>query len=1002
MAESEVLASASVEIHPYLSPAFSAQLMAQMNGAGMSSAGRRAGEGFLAGMAGALKGGGAAMTSAGNLLTAKITAPALAAGAAVGGIFLAKGWERLTAIDTAESKLKGLGYSAESIEGIMGSALASVKGTAYGLGDAAGAAVSALAAGVAEGDDLTRVLATIGDTATIAGGDYQGVASVFNKVMSKGKMQADEMLQLSERGVPVLQTLADYLGKTAEEVTEMTSAGEIDFATFEAAMRGAFGGAALASGESMTGTIDNLWAAVGRVGAAFLDTGDDGEGFFGRLKPLLGEATEGIDGFCDIASEGGAMLADGLVEGVEAVRELSETAQEMWGNLSPEQQGQLKALAGIALAAGPALKVVGPLASGVGGVFGAMRSGVGAVRSFQGQMAVMATAARNGKGAMTGLPAAIGGIASGSRAASTMVLGLSKTLSFAAGAVPLLAAGFAAFEVGSFVYGLWYAQTEAGKLESKMGELAQGHRSMVDAFSEGASRVSSDGLLGESGRTVEQLAATVDEGEAAIVEIIRGANEEKRALRQEEIDAINGHNEAIAAAYGEQAAAHVAALQSEAQVAPEVMRGMSAEEVAAWVGGIKERGDQALAMEEENFARQRDQLAAQHAQGITDEQQYSAALLAAKAEHGQRVEEIEAAIGQAQSAGALQTAANASEVVAAYGRMTQGLGEFREMQLTADGHVVYSNQVLRDNAHITKQQFLEAWAAMPEGAAQAAAGILEAAGQAAAAEGQLDASTRSAVEAILINFDGLKGGAADVGRDALLEMVNSLGDPSAVTGGLNLAEASCQEIVDAIRANLDLETPTRESVERYVASIEAGGPMAAGAAEEMAIQATAPMLDVPEAFASSGEMAGLGFVGGMEKYISEAAAMAFRMAQAAKNSLNAGLEVHSPSRATRRTGRFFVEGFAGGIDDYAPMAARSAASLAATSAAALSAPAPAAPVPAASAAGALAGDEAVACLRFLADNLYSALSVSLDGRAVSRSVDERQGRLAALRARKGA
>ncbi|MCR2036392.1 hypothetical protein NSA09_12850, partial [Adlercreutzia mucosicola] len=51
---------------------------------------------------------------------------------------------------------------------------------------------------------------------------------------------------------------------------------------------------------------------------------------------------------------------------------------------------------------------------------------------------------------------------------------------------------------------------------------------------------------------------------------------------------------------------------------------------------------------------------------------------------------------------------------------------------------------------------------------------------------------------------------------------------------------------------------------------------------------------------------------------------------------------------------------------------------------------------------ALAGDEAVACLRFLADNLYSALSVSLDGRAVSRSVDERQGRLAALRARKGA
>lgn len=1002
MAESEVLASASVEIHPYLSPAFSAQLMAQMNGAGMSSAGRRAGDGFLAGMESALDSGGRAMTSAGNLLTAKITAPALAAGAAVGGIFLAKGWDRLTAIDTAESKLKGLGYSAESIEGIMGSALASVKGTAYGLGDAAGAAVSALAASVAEGDDLTRVLTTIGDTATIAGGDYQGVASVFNKVMSKGKMQADEMLQLSERGVPVLQTLADYLGKTAEEVTEMTSAGEIDFATFEAAMRGAFGGAALASGESMTGTIDNLWAAVGRVGAAFLDTGDDGEGFFGRLKPLLGEATEGIDGFCDIASEGGAMLADGLVEGVEAVRELSEAAMEMWGNLSPEQQGQLKALAGIALAAGPALKVVGPLASGVGGVFGAMRSGVGAVRSFQGQMAVMATAARNGKGAMTGLPAAIGGIASGSKGAATMVSGLSKTLSFAAGAVPLLAAGFAAFEVGSFVYGLWYAQTEAGKLESKMGELARGHRELADAFAEGASRVSSDGLLGESGRTVEQLAATVDENEAAIVEIIRGANEEKRALRQEEIDSINGHNEAIAAAYGEQAAAHVAALQSEAQVAPEVMRGMSAEEVSAWVGGIKERGDQALAMEEENFARQRDLLAAQHAQGITDEQQYTAQLLAAKAQHGQQVEAIEAAIGQAQSAGALQVSANSAEIVAAYGRMTQGLGEFRQTMLTTDGHVVYSNEVMRDNAHITKQQFLDAWAAMPEGAAQAAAGILEAAGQAAAAEGQLDASTRSAVEAILLNFDGLKGGAAEAGRDALLEMVNSLGDPSAVTGGLDLAEASCQEIVDAMRATLDLETPTRESVEKYVAAIEAGGPMAADAASAVAAEAVTPLEEAAEGMHGVGVNWDMGLGGGILDGAGWVASAARKVMAQAKAAAESEAGIHSPSRMMREVGRWLPAGLALGIDDGAPAVEASARNMAALAAAPLAAPAPAAPMPAASAASALAGDEAVACLRFLADNLYSALSVSLDGRAVARSVDERQGRLAALRARKGA
>lgn len=954
MADSEVLASASVEIHPYLSPTFSAQLAAQMNGAGMSGAGRRAGDGFLAGMEGSLKGGGRAMRAAGDLLTGAITAPALGAATAVAGIFAVKGWERLSAIDTAESKLKGLGYSAESIEGIMVSALASVKGTAYGLGDAASAAVGALAAGVKEGDDLTRVLTTIGDTATIAGGDFQGVASVFGKVMAKGKMQGDEMMQLTERGVPVLQTLANYLGKTTEEVTEMTSEGEIGFATFEGAMRQAFGGAALASGESMAGTIDNLWAAVGRVGAAFLDSGSDGEGFFSRLKPLLGEATGGIDGLCDVASTAGSTLADGLVDGVDAVRELSDDAREMWDNLSPDQQEQLKAIAGIALAAGPALKVLGPLASGLGSVFGTMRAGVGAVRSFQGQMRVMGEAARRGKGSMSGLPATIGGVASGSRAASAMVSGLSKTLSIAAGAVPVLAGAFAAFEVGSFVYQLWYAQTEAGKMEARMGELAQGHQEMVDAFSRGAESVSADSLLGESGRSMSDLRAVVEDSEAAIVGIISEANEEKRELRREEIDSINGHNAADAEAYGEQVSAHVTALQGEAKIAPEIMRGMSADEISAWVGGIKERGDQALEAERDNFGAMRNLLAQEHSQGVTSEEEYIAKLLALKSDHEEKEAAINAAVGEAQSAGAIQAARASDEVVAAYGRMTEGLGAYREFGETvlASGQTAVSvGEQVRDNAHITKDEFLTAWAAMPEGAAQAAAGILDAAGQAAAAEGELDASTRAACEAILVNFDGLTGGAAEAGKNALMELVNSMGDPSAVVGSMDVGEATCQQIVDAIKAHLDLETPARESVAAYVSAIEAGGPMASGASGDVAMQSVVPVSGVPGKFASYGSSAGQGFCSGIASYVGQAAAQAASLAGAACEAARARLDVNSPSRVTRRLGRSFGEGFSAGIDSWAPRAAASARDMASASAAALSAgagtwaPAPAAAGP---------------------------------------------------------
>lgn len=308
------------------------------------------------------------LDKAGGALTKSITVPALTAATAVGSIFVAKGWQRLEAIDTAEAKLKGLGYSASDIESIMSSALTSVKGTAYGLGDAATVAVGALASGISKGEDLTRVLKTIGDVATIAGGDFQGVASVFNKVMSKGKLQGDEILQLSERGVPVLQILAKHLGVTAEEVSELASKGEIGFSTFEEAMRSAFGGAALASGESMRGTIENTWAAVSRVGAAFLEGGESGQGFFNILKPLLGELTGDIDGMSDTAGEWGAAFGGVVLEGAQALRELLGAFDE----LSPSQKRQVAELAAMAVAAGPVLKVASKLAAGGSALVGVL------------------------------------------------------------------------------------------------------------------------------------------------------------------------------------------------------------------------------------------------------------------------------------------------------------------------------------------------------------------------------------------------------------------------------------------------------------------------------------------------------------------------------------------------------------------------------------------------------------------------------------------------------
>ena len=58
------------------------------------------------------------LNKTGKELTSKITKPALAAGTALAGVTLGKGFTRLTAIDTAKAKLEALGNSAENVTAV--------------------------------------------------------------------------------------------------------------------------------------------------------------------------------------------------------------------------------------------------------------------------------------------------------------------------------------------------------------------------------------------------------------------------------------------------------------------------------------------------------------------------------------------------------------------------------------------------------------------------------------------------------------------------------------------------------------------------------------------------------------------------------------------------------------------------------------------------------------------------------------------------------------------
>ena len=326
---------------------------------------------------------GKKISSVGDSLTSKITKPALAAGTALAGITIAKGWNRLTGIDDARAKLQGLGHDAESVEKIMDSALASVKGTSFGLDEAATTAANAVAAGIKPGEELTKYLSMTADAAAIAGTSMAEMGSIINKVQTGQTVYTEDLEQLADRGLPVYQWLAEEAGVASSEVKQLASDGQISAQMLYSAIEKNIGGAAQIIGEtSFTAALDNIGASISRIGANFLDAGGEGGGFFSQLKPLMADFSESLAVIEEKAADLGVKLGAAFANVVQKAQDL----KARFDSLPESVQELITKAAGIgsavAVGIGPALKVVGTMMTGFGGVtkvIGAMISPIGLV-----------------------------------------------------------------------------------------------------------------------------------------------------------------------------------------------------------------------------------------------------------------------------------------------------------------------------------------------------------------------------------------------------------------------------------------------------------------------------------------------------------------------------------------------------------------------------------------------------------------------------------------------
>jgi tape measure domain-containing protein len=304
----------------------------------------------------------------------------IAAAAAAIGASLVKGFARLTSIDQATAKLRGLGNSAEDITKIMDNALGAVRGTAFGLDAASTVAAAAVASGIKPGKDLEGVLKTIADTATIAGASMEDTGAIFNSVAARGKLQGDDLMQLQSRGVPVLAFLAKHYGITAQAASDMVSKGSVDFENSAAAMQENLGGAALSSGDTFTGAMANVFASLGRIGANLE------KGFFPKLAPLFQTITSATGPLEDRAGALGSMLGEKinpvldrlsnlLTNGTNAFKGMGSVLAPLGGAFAALGAGGLggllAAIPGLGGLAGPLAALSGPLGL-IAGAFGGL------------------------------------------------------------------------------------------------------------------------------------------------------------------------------------------------------------------------------------------------------------------------------------------------------------------------------------------------------------------------------------------------------------------------------------------------------------------------------------------------------------------------------------------------------------------------------------------------------------------------------------------------------
>lgn len=124
---------------------------------------------------------------------------------------------------------------------------------------------------------MVPIMTALGDAASLTGNSVDDLATIYGQMFAKGKVANEELLQLTERGVPGYQILADKLGLSVAEVQKLASEGKLGaqaLSQLQAGIEERFGGGMAKQAKTLGGMIstlkDTLSGILTNIGTAVL------------------------------------------------------------------------------------------------------------------------------------------------------------------------------------------------------------------------------------------------------------------------------------------------------------------------------------------------------------------------------------------------------------------------------------------------------------------------------------------------------------------------------------------------------------------------------------------------------------------------------------------------------------------------------------------------------------------------------------------------------------